>query len=190
MVKKMKYLIIILIILIIIISICLIFLLQNKDSTENKNIIGNEDYVSNISDKETGIDEEEIKILKDRNEFFTAASCVDTYLGYLSKSDSEILYELIDKSYIKEKNITKDNILTQLENVREYNQFYPKIIYCKTNQETLITSYYIIGQIEKVSLDENEPREEYYITINMDKNNGTFSVIPGKEMFQEINISE
>lgn len=184
--KNKKINIIILIILLIVIIVILLIiksLIEKKEEIELNEIEQN----THISSYYTNEDEKtnSISIVTDRNDFFTVTFCVNNYLNYLSQGNAEILYNLLDNTYKSSNNITEQNILDKLEGINTYREFSPIKIYYYNDSSSKMISYYVIGTIKNISLDSETEENTYYIIINMDKENGTYSVIPDKNMFPE-----
>lgn len=156
------------IIIVAIIAIILAILLNmQKNNTTNKE--------SNIIEQEQIV--EDIKKVTVRNDFYTVVSCIDKYLNYLATKDVQILYNYLDENYIKENQITTQNILSKIKTLEEHVKFRPEEMYVKKISDN-VEQYYVFGHISK-EVTEGEPEEiAFYISIKLDKVNNTFSVIP------------
>jgi len=158
-IKKLIVLIVI-IILIILMSLIIIKYVDKKDREEN---------FENTLTMEV---ENTISILDNRNEFFAVKSCITKYLSYVSLEDDEIVYAILDKNYIEEYNINRQNVLLNLD---KYNNpvFYSDKIYVIQNTAEVYT-YFIYGNI--VDKDTME-KDEFKIVVRMDKEKDLFSFI-------------
>lgn len=117
-------------------------------------------------------------IVTDRNDFFTVQLCVNKYIMYLTEKDTETLYKLLDKAYIKKFNITEDNVLQHVEDLSGNITFKAKKMYFEEVNENFY-KYYAIGEIIESNTEEEFTREEEMkITVNMDIDNMLFSIVP------------
>lgn len=163
--KILKAMIIIAIIIIILIII-IISILNNK--TDEKDI-------SHDIQQSTM----ELSRVKERNDFFTVKTCVDRYVTYLTTKETDILYGYLDKQYVKENNITKNNVLNHIKTYNSYFKFKAKEMYF-TQISSSLSQYFIYGELTEETDEEIGKKMDFYISIKIDKNNNTFSVIPDK----------
>lgn len=189
--KYIKKIITILIIIIIILVGCIIYMVQ---------------YRKNINQVEEGdpgeeleLNEDQMKDVTDRNRFFTVKNCVQYYLdeindhnsNYFSADGSEKIFteeeinqkrfNLLSKNFVDTNNININNINNYL------NTSDSKVIF-----DALKMKYMIGEQVEDyvvygitTSLD-NEYIGNLYIRVNLDRENGTFSVEPLKNDYNSI----
>lgn len=133
--------------------------------------------------KEEKIDTETIAVVKDNDRFYTVSSCVSKYLTYLSSSDTNNLYLLLNENYKKENNITKDNIYNYIGNIEGNISFNPRKMFEQRLSKN-IYKYYVKGYIQKDTFDQIGEKEIYYIIVIMNQSNLTFSIMPyNGEMF-------
>lgn len=161
-IKKIIVIVLVIIILLII-SLFIVKYVNKKDREENfENTITME--IKNT-----------INLLNNRNEFFAVKSCVTKYLSFASQEDKEIIYSMLDKNYISQYNITKENALSNIEKYTE-PVFYSDKIY--VIQDTMnIYTYFVYGKV----IDKQTGKiSEFQIVIRLDKENDLFSVIPYK----------
>lgn len=119
----------------------------------------------------------EIVIVKNRNDFFTVANCVNKYITYLTTKEKEILYNYLDEEYKKEKNITMDNIFSYVKTFDDYYKFKAKEMYVSELSST-VSQYYVYGTLRVEATGDDEEETPFYISVKLDKANNTFSVIP------------
>lgn len=175
--KEKKKIIIIAITLIFVFTILLLsYLLKNNGKREKDKILAEESthissYYSNNKDTEG------ITAVKDRNDFFTVQSCINQYIVYLVQNDGESLYNLLDKTYIQEFNITKENVLEHVEDLSGEISFRAKKMYFEQISEN-VYRYYVKGEIIENDIDIMTSKGEFNITVNMDIDNMLFSIIP------------
>lgn len=127
--------------------------------------------------KEEPNEKQEIVIVKNRNDFFTVANCVDKYITYLTTKEKEILYNYLDEEYKKENNITMDNIYSYVKTFDDYYKFKAKEMYVCELSST-VSQYYVYGTLTVEATGDDEQETPFYISVKLDKANSTFSVIP------------
>lgn len=165
--KKFKY-IIFTVIIIIIILIGAFFLIKNN----NKNSV-NVQESQNVIKIET-IDTEEVT---NSAMYFTVKSCVDTYVKYISEQNNEALYGILDKTYIEQNNINKNNILSSISVLEGKNiDFNIQEMRVKDEDEE-IQVYYIKGMLR----NENDNKKQIQLTVNIDMTNKVFTIMPEAE---------
>jgi len=170
--KNLKKLLVLLIVLLIIITIAIVILKNNKNKKDVQNLepYENEEIVTN-----------NIKLVDNPIMYFTAQSCVEKYINCLNENDPEKIYNILDTEYIKEHSITKANVLKHVEEVYEMPEFQTQKMYVEEINEN-IEKYYVKGVLGQYSMFEedseyNEERE-FIVTIIINHENMTFSVIP------------
>lgn len=127
--------------------------------------------------KEEIVDTETISIVTNPNEFYTVSSCVSKFLNYLSTGDTENLFILLSEEYKEENSITKDNIYNFISSLNGVYSFNPKKMFVqRTNKNTY--KFYVYGLVEEESINSNYNRNDYYIVVILDKENGTFAIEP------------
>lgn len=134
--------------------------------------------------KEEKIDTKTITVVKDNDRFYTVSSCVNKYLTYLSSNDVDNLYLLLNEGYIKENNITKENINDFIKPITDNLSFSPNKMFEQRLSKN-VYKYYVKGYIRKDTFGQIGEKEIYYIIVIMDQSNLTFSIIPyNGEMFK------
>lgn len=163
---------ILLIIVMIVQIIIVMHLINNKKEIKEELILIEQEKEQNKEETANSIEK-----VRERNKFYTVSACVDKYLSYLYEKDTEVLYNYLDIEYIEKNEITKNNILQKLDQIDTYKTFTAKEMY-KQEITDKITKYYAYGVI-KEEVPNGEPEEEdFYITIKIDSENETFSVLP------------
>lgn len=130
----------------------------------------------------------QVSRVKQRNDFFTVVNCVDRYITYLTTQEPEILYDYLDEAYRKEKGITKENVLNKLETLDDYYKFRAKEMYV-TKLSDGLEQYFVYGILTLEATEEIEGEIKFYVSIKLDKQNNTFSVIPN-QYIQNMEIIE
>lgn len=122
--KKTKVIVSMMIFILIMIIVCLLLIIKLK-----KNLIKEEkDEYKDISykyDIETSL-----KYVNDRSEYFTISSIVDNYINLIGNENDIKLFNIISPQYVKEYNVTNENILRILKIPKTDNmyQYYNCII--------------------------------------------------------------
>jgi len=166
-----KKLLLAIIIVLILIIICISMLIKNM------NIKKEIEY--NLSTDELIIQEEISKLLENvtiRNEYYIVKRCVESFYFYYSSMQEDnqssfALYNMLDKQYINYKNITKENIITQLPKIEE------SIINIEdmyvSEQSTYISVYFVKGYLRN---KQNSNVTQFNLLVKIDATNGTFSI--------------
>lgn len=190
--KKIKILIVITIIITLIL-ICAIVVI-NKNSNNNikqdnvisnkysENIIKNNIESNNIIQNTTSINNNasivpKLENVTSRENFYTVKSCIEKYINYIINSDNVAVYNLLDESYINQRNIDKNNILDIVGKINNNQIFSPnKMNFVQIENKDI---YIVYGNIREDKLNERANELEFNITVILNKYNGTFSIIPG-----------
>ena len=127
---------IIMLFIILIISCILIFIIYSKVQKEEQ---------TNIEGEYADISQdfiEPMKRVQNYSTFFSVEKMVNNYMQQVYNSNVTGIYNILDKDYITKNNITIDNILEHVANIKGYK---PKVkikeIYSQTNERNTI--YYI-----------------------------------------------
>lgn len=208
--KKGKYALIIIAIIIIVLLIIWWVTLNNKqERNENINNVQNSNEVINnnsneqvIGNSEQDMTSEEIvdppvldnfgiELVTDRNMFYSVEQNVSTYLKSVTDRNTAEIYKFLDEDYIQKFGVTEENVLDHVENYSTSLRFSAQEMYQMINLDTQITTYYVKGFVEKQIFGDNGNTEDYYVTLNYDAFNKTFSIMPLKYMFANtINYEE
>ena len=123
------------------------------------------------------IDTETIEIVTNQNDFFTVSSCVSRYINYLSASDNDKIYMLLGKEYKEKNNITKENLNNYIKYLDGIYSFNPKKMFVQRLGLNTY-KYYVYGLISKESIDITPEESNFYISVILDRKNGTFAIEP------------
>ena len=164
--KKDYILIGILVLLLIILGMVL------KNNNESNNLTSN-----NLNSNYT--------VENDKSLFFTIEECVNRYINAVSQENTSDLIKLLDKKYISDNLITKENILNKIGSLNNNNSFKALKMYKTTSSNSI--KYYVYGLIQKETIDGYDKGTDYYVIITTDKEIKLFSVTPyDGEIFKEI----
>lgn len=142
-------------------------------------VFGGTTIYSNIAKKEA----EENKIdttvfaLNDINRYLTIDSSVSKYISYVSSKNNDYTYQVLDKNYLEDNNITTANIFNKIEFYDPNYRGSAKEIYQISSYQN-IYKYYVKEQISNETLDTIEFVRYDYFCITLDESNLTFSIMP------------
>lgn len=143
--------------------------------------------IKNTANNIEDIDSEKIVLEKvvDKDIFFSLNQCVNNFYNnrYLTDEDKktklEIIYETLDKDYIKNNGITMDNIEEKINTFKQKTNYMATEIYKAQKNDK-----YIVYIIKGITYDE---KTEKYIEdatiykIREDLTNSTYTIEPSKE---------
>jgi len=193
--KKLKLIIILLIILTIVVLVSLLFVNKKEESE-----ITDSETPENI---EVEIEEEVAEVLLERSDYFTVNTCIREYVNTLNIKNSkyygyneegeyacvvgesekkENIYNLLSNKYIKENNITINNIYSNINTLEKSMLF--SVLDMKNLQNSKLKTYavhFIIQDMIDYSII-----DEQYVVVNIDEKNLTFSIEPLDEEYRNI----
>ena len=170
--KKLKLNIMFFILIILVIIIILgILIYLNKRTYYNDSELNKQEnvYIETKNNPASIINGKKPQLVQYRNIYFTISTLVEKYIECVSNNDKEEIYNILDKDYIKENNITEENILEKIEKYSKIEK--SKIIDIYELSGSRYTTYYI-----QYNINDNN----FYYVINTDFTNKTFSIIPIK----------
>ena len=162
--------ILILLFIIIVIMILIMVILSNKENKENR------EYLSTQGDNEiTG--KRNVFEVKSKTTYFSVERCIKKYYENLDNNLNKALYNILDKNYIKSKNINEENILNILEYKKDMKYSISEMYYIEANSQI---PYYVKGK-----LFNNNSTEDIFFNVILDLKNETFSVnLCGEEEYK------
>lgn len=141
-----------------------------------------------LNDEKNGVN---IYLTTNYSSFFTVINCANKFISSVNNKDVTKTLNLLNKKYIKEKDINDNNVFdnvytdinTNGEITYKIDKMYQKD-YSRTSKR-----YYMSGNIYSISSSGNTKITDYYLMINIDYKNMTFDVIPfsGTEYKELIN---
>lgn len=182
--KLKKWIIILSIILIFTITILVYIIYKNRGEVIHGIDEAGSDIVYNLNEK--------IHAVTTKNDFYTVKNCVEKFYTYYSliydneimteelnentnnqENDAESIYNMLDKDYINFKQITEDNILTKLPEIKtnvviNINEMY---VSEKTNN---ISIYLVKGVLREKKTGE---LSDFQIMLKLDLSQRTFTII-------------
>lgn len=81
--------------------------------------------------------------------------------------------KIIEKSNI----LIGNNILDKIETFDDYYKFKAKEMYVTQLSDT-ISQYFVYGTLTLETSEDEGEEKDFYISVKLDKENGTFSIIP------------
>ena len=187
--KKIRILIIVSVILIIsIISFIILF-----NSKTGKQLIG-EEY-GDPGEEESFETNNTIRLVENREYYYTVQSIVQSYLYSIMENDSETLLNTLDPEYINEYNINENNVVDRLNNfakdvneedIDKYKILIEKMYY--SEQSTINTFFVKLKVINR----ETELVTDTSIIVEMDLMYNVYYILPYEYMEKNnyLNIQE
>lgn len=194
--KKLKKIILILVIIIFIIIVCMISIKFCKKDNKIQEVedIGDKLYVDT-----------EIQAINDINMYAIIENIVDTYVDYNSSNENEKIINMLDNKYVKDNNITADNVRDKIKEIKGS----PLVVINDITQQNISnnkTIYYVSYDLVKdKSLAEKDGLryESSYnaneettigkncdITISVNSEQKVFSIIPNKMEQSDFSIEK
>ena len=128
----------------------------------------------------------EIKLVESYSDFFTVNGCASKYINYLTSEDKDSLIKVLNENYASKKNITKENILTKLDNFAGRSLTYSATKMYEEKVSDTIKKYYLKGNLNEDTIDSITKVGEYYLIVTIDSSSRLFDITPyDGEMFKE-----
>lgn len=120
---------------------------------------------------------DKLEAVDDYNIFFSNVNCVNEYINYAALKDNKAVYELLNSKYIRDNEITYDNVL---DNTSDYtfNSFLSadSMSFVKVGKDFI---YYISGTVYENVLDgKNTIDDNFAIILIHDTSNSSYSLYP------------
>ena len=176
-----------------IIEIIVIMILVSMFSANEKEKASSEDII--LQEQELN-DSGEIEYfsffeLNNRDRYYTVLDCVNKYIEYCKDKDKTTLINLLDNQYKEENNIKESNVLEYIHKLEETNEVSVNNIYVQ-NLSDNCTEYYVEMVLQNVKEEPFGSEDDVFVrykttkeyigdsnvTIRVDFQNNTFSVIP------------
>lgn len=176
--KNKKTLILLLSIMIIVV----IYLIFKVFSIQNSNESNNQIAQNKVQEKNQTVEK---KIVDSYEIYYSVMNAVQKYILYNSNNDKEAVYALLDKNYIADNGITKENVIEKVKKI-EKTELLIKEMYCEETND-YNKKYYVHAYIYEYNENEYDTTyngdiernyEEFNICVLVDEFNSTFSVIP------------
>lgn len=136
--------------------------------------------ISNIN-KNNDEEKNEISVVTNYSDFYTVDGCINRFVTALSSKDTDSLLKQLTRTYKKENNIDKNNVVNVLGNI-EATSFNTEAMYYEIVNDN-VNKYYVKGTLIKETLDDNmninkQELSIYYLIVYLDNKKDTFSVEP------------
>lgn len=168
--KKIIIRAIISVIFCIIIIFCFIFIKTKKNNEDNFDI-GVQDYNN---------DNEVMQKVDNRNDYIDVSQCVHRYFSFIRDNDAESLIKLLEKDYIKEKNITENNVLQKIYECKDRKLYY-YIKDMRIASKSNINQYVVDCKVSNGSEEKN-----IFLIVLVDNTSAAFSILPINEKYTDI----
>lgn len=119
------------------------------------------------------IQKDEYKVVNNASNFFTIEGCVNKYISSLYQKNTEDILTLLNEEYKETHGINETNIFNYIETFKNETTFNAKKMYIKDN-----TSFYVFGYLMEETIDSFNILDNYYLIVNINKENNTFNVTP------------
>ena len=179
--KSKKIIIMIIIIALMVLGITMFLITHKSIKQEDTNVIQKE----TITSGKEKVNFNDMEPVKSAIAFFTVQNCINKYIGYVTEENADGIYKVLDKDFIQENNITKDNVVNKIPKLEEEVEFSAEQMYMEEINENQI-KYYAVGVIAKsdghgeVDEENFEKNEEnnFHIMVLLNVEEMTFSIIP------------
>ena len=125
------------------------------------------------------IDSNELKIVESKNEYIDISQCVYRYFNYIRDANAASLIELLDESYVKEKNISENNIFKYTYNSKNTIHYFIKDI--RVKYDSNINHY-----IAECNISNENREESIFLIISVDNVNMSFCILPVTKKYENI----
>lgn len=123
-------------------------------------------------------------IVKNNTDYYDVINVVNKFVSYKSKNE---LLGMLDKKFISDNKINKNNIYDYVENFSEKNYYFNVLDMYYNKRSKILYDYYIYGTLNQASMQSNSNGKDYYLKIILDNKNSTFSVTPiDKAVYMEV----
>ena len=161
------------IIVVFIIAILVVLLIYSKNAKKHNEM-------QEKNKEEFLIDTNELREIDDINEYINVSQSIDRYFNYIKADNKKSLLQLLDEDYVKEFNITENNVYTY-----SFERLNEKIIYFITGMKY---KYYsnMIEYVVSCRLLNNDQEENIFLVLIYDRQNSSFSVLPQSKNYNSI----
>lgn len=174
--KKNKTLILLILVMLIMIILLLGILKVLKNKKEE------EEYISEENPEITT--SLNIYELENEKEFFTVEKCISKYFNLLDEKNNVSIYNLLNKEYILQNNITENNVFEEIYQLSNgFEEFFAKEIYYREISYDKEYQYYVYGELLG---KDYRSIQTIYIIVNIDIENNSFNItLPGNVEINE-----
>ena len=174
--RNIEKVIILLIVLIVIIMCLLMKFIAKNDTTNTLNEI---EIVDDVIENEEVIDNT-IERIEDRSDFFAVKSCVSKFYTYyadsfstdsLSNQGIKAVYNMLDKKYIEDNEITEQNLVSKLSKINTSRVNINDMYVDQKNENIYI--YIVKGKLREI---ETKKVADFELMLMLDMKNSTFTV--------------
>lgn len=155
--KKLKITIIVLLVILVLVLVCILMIKPKETKFIPGESDTSQDFIKNMG------------LVNDYQTFFGIRKMLMSFIDKVASGDKEATYTLLDDDYIKENNITKENVFNKIAGLTKYNNVKMRQAYGQENSEN--AEYYI-----KCVLEKNHIGEEHYFAIYTDVSNYAYSI--------------
>jgi len=126
----------------------------------------------------------DIVIVNDPSRFFVVSSCIDKFYRYVSIKDIDSVYKIVSEDYVKDNDLSKNNILDIFISLDGNYNFSARKMYQQQLSDS-VYKYYVYYTYNEELMDAVGETYEGYIIVYLYTDNMTYSIEPyNGEMFE------
>ena len=172
--------IIIIIVSIVLFTLISILTVKIIEKISEKRILKKQqnDYIQILENPASVVNGKQTEKIKNENLYFSIVDIVKNYIDNNKQGNIDYLYNILDSEYISKNKIENNEELLNKIDIYKIDDFQIKNIYALNG--TQYSSFYV----------EVKGNKNIYLTINIDFENTTFSVIPSNEKEYNDNVNK
>lgn len=118
------------------------------------------------------------KIVRNNTNYYDVNTIINEFISKSSDKYKNNLLGMLDKKYINEKGVNKNNIFKYIDNLSDgVYTFDTDKMYCYNFSDNLV-NYYVYGTIMRVSIDDEIKYKDKYYIVTIDNDKNIFSITP------------
>lgn len=114
----------------------------------------------------------------DRSRYYTIKGALEKYYSYINMKDKDAVVKILSEKYVKEKEITKDNV-DKFVKFEDFSKTIKTNIICLKKVNKGVYTFAVSGV--EISRNTNELIDDIYYEVELDGNTSLFSVKPIEE---------
>ena len=151
---NIKNLLIVLLLLITVLTIWIFNISNKKEENNNINIIEENNTIA------------QYQKVTNPHMYFTVKSCVEKYLYYVQQKDADSITKILDYQYIKDFNISKENVFNHVEEILNPVVVTIEEMYVLEKNENE-HEYYLRGILQEEQMDGlSQEKTDFTLTVS------------------------
>lgn len=118
---------------------------------------------------------EDSNVIIDRNRYYTVKNAILKYYSYVNMEDYSSVLAILDEAYIKDNNITLNNVTDYLTDTKVALSYQSKVMCLKSVKKSV---YRFVIEGEEISANTGSVIASKYYEVALDGNNSRFSLMP------------